>query len=178
MNTFKQALYPVFVGLLLGWLQTGLFFQFSFTLSSGFGTYLLITLSWLIGSAVGSTIASRWSVPLFGFLLVMVAAYAMCSLLVALLPFQTDLWPLYAGIITLIGLYPGVFFARMSAYYPARVLFFRENNGFIFGLITCTLLFLVLGRSVLWVGVICLLILLGGIQMGMSVPTSPPSEPS
>jgi uncharacterized membrane protein YoaK (UPF0700 family) len=50
----------------------------------------------------------------------------------------------------LIGLYPGVFFARLSEYYRARQLFFRENNGFIIGLASGTLLFLVLGRAALW----------------------------
>ena len=46
-------LYPVGVGLLLGLLQTGLLLQLSFTLSSGFGTYLLLTVCWLTGGALG-----------------------------------------------------------------------------------------------------------------------------
>ena len=45
--------YPALVGLLLGLLQTGLFFQLSFTMSSSIVTFLMVTLCWLLGSAVG-----------------------------------------------------------------------------------------------------------------------------
>ena len=67
------------------------------------------------------------------------------------MPFNTTLWPLYGGLIILMGLYPGVFFTRMSAFFPARTLLTRENNGFIIGLIMGTLLFMLIGRAVLWI---------------------------
>lgn len=145
-----HAFYPALVGLLLGLLQTGLFFQLTFTLSSTFGTFLLVTLCWLMGSAVGVLYLARTATGTRVFLGVALLAYAACGVLLALFPFGTVLWPLYATLIVITGFYPGVFFGRMSRYYPARVLFARENNGFITGLVLGTILFMLVGRIVLW----------------------------
>ncbi len=145
--------YPALVGALLGLLQTGLFLQLSSTLSSSFSTFLLVTLCWLLGSAFGVFYAARLF-P-FGtsvFLALTLAAYAVCGILLMIAPFNARLWPLYAALVMLSGVYPGVFFARMSAAYRARVLFFRENNGFIVGMILGTILFMLVGRVALWVG--------------------------
>ena len=148
-----RGIYPALVGVLLGLLQTGLFFQFSFTLSSSFGTYLMITVCWLAGSAVGVTMARQGIAPQghASLLLVGVAAYFACAALLAAFPFNSALTPLYATLTAMIGLYPGVFFVRMGRVYTARALFFRENNGFILGVAGGTLAFMLLGRSVLWV---------------------------
>jgi hypothetical protein len=146
-----RAIYPVLVGLMLGVLQTGLYLQLAFTLSSGFGTYLLVTLCWLVGSALGSLYAARLPVSSGVFLTLAIAAYAGCTVLLLTVPFGTSLWYVYAALILIVGIYPGVFFARASAVYRAGVLFFRENNGFILGLILGTLLLMVLGRAALWV---------------------------
>jgi hypothetical protein len=145
------AIYPFLVGILLGTLQTGLFFQLSFTLSSSFGTFLMITLCWLIGSAIGVSFSRR--IPFYSgvFIVLSLLAYFLCGLLVRIAPYDTRLLPVYAALVTLTGLYPGIFFARMGAVYTAQKLFFRENNGFIFGLVSGTLLFLLFGRGVLWV---------------------------
>jgi hypothetical protein len=144
-------IYPSIVGLLLGLLQTGLFFQLSFTLSSSFRTFLLVTVCWLLGSGIGVYIAKQVKVHLNSFTLLALFAYFGCVLLLGIAPFTMQLWPVYALLIVLSGLYPGVFFARLGQYYSARELFFKENNGFIVGLIGGTVLFMVLGRSVLWV---------------------------
>lgn len=143
--------YPIFVGILLGLLQTGLYFQLSFTLSSSFQTFLMVTVSWLTGSVLGITLAKRFQLNPSLFLLVGLMAYFACAALLVLAPYNTGLWFVYALLIILVGLYPGVFFNTMQKYYSAQVLFFRENNGFIIGLITGTLLFMLLGRSVLWI---------------------------
>jgi len=145
-----RAIYPIVVGLLLGTLQTGLYFQLTFTLSSGFGTYLMVTLCWLLGSMIGVLWLARQRISTLAVLLLAACAYVFCSLLLLFMPFNTTLVPLYAGLIALVGLYPGVFFARTSPRYPVSVLFFRENNGFIVGLALGTLLFMILGRPVLW----------------------------
>lgn len=142
--------YPSLVGLLLGSLQTGLYFQLSFTLSSSFTTFLMVTLCWLIGSVIGVRILQGRRFPLNGFLLLALAAYFACAVMLNAAPFNTQLWPLYALLIIVTGFYPGVFFARLGAVYSARDLFFRENNGFILGLISSTLLFLLFGRAALW----------------------------
>lgn len=143
--------YPSLVGLLLGLLQTGLFFHLTFTLSSSFGSFLLVTLCWLIGSAGGALCFTRFNVKLNMFLLLALAAYFACAVLLGLFPFNTTLWPIYGLLIGLSGIYPGVFFARLGRVYRASDLFFRENNGFIFGLLAGTLLFMVFGRAALWV---------------------------
>lgn len=150
VNLIRSS-YPLLVGLLLGALQTGLFFQLSFTLSSSYGTFLMITVCWLLGSAGGITLEGRFAFPLRGLIALALLAYFACGALVMAAPFNTRLWPLYAALIMLTGLYPGAFFARMGRMYAARALFFRENNGFILGMIGGTLAFLLMGRGVLWV---------------------------
>jgi len=143
-------IYPSVVGILLGSLQTGLYFQLSFTLSSSFRTFLMVTLCWLVGSVIGIHIAQKVGLHLNGFILVAIFAYFVCAVLLGMAPFDTQLWPVYAFFIALTGLYPGVFFVRLGDYYSARELFFKENNGFIAGLVGATILFLMLGRVALW----------------------------
>jgi hypothetical protein len=146
-----RRIYPALVGLLLGLLQTGLYFQLSFALSSSIRTFLLVTVCWLVGSVIGIGLAKRVPMGLSGFILLALAGYFACVGLLAAAPFQTQLWPVYAALIVLTGLYPGVFFARMGTFYKARDLFFRENNGFIVGLVAGTLLYLLIGRAALWI---------------------------
>lgn len=110
----------------------------------------MITVCWLLGSAVGIRIAKQVRWHLNGFVLLGMFAYFFCIALLGAAPFNTRLWPVYAALIMVIGLYPGVFFGRLTDYYSARQLFFRENNGFIVGLMSGTLLFLALGRAALW----------------------------
>jgi hypothetical protein len=146
-----HGVYPSLVGVLLGLLQTGLFFQLSFALSSSFRTFLMVTVAWLVGSAVGTRIGPRKNLRLNDFLAVALLAYFVCAALPLIAPFRTDIWFVYAGLIALTGLYPGVFFVHLGAVYPARTLFFRENNGFILGLVGGTVLFLIAGRLALWI---------------------------
>lgn len=156
-----HAIYPSIVGILLGLLQTGLFFQLAFTLSSSFRTFLMITVCWLVGSVVGIRMAKGAKLPLNGFVLLAAAGYFACVVLLGAAPFNTQLWPVYAALIMLTGLYPGVFFVRMGAYYSTRALFFKENNGFIIGLVGSTFLFMLFGRVALWL----LPILVAGVVM-------------
>lgn len=147
---WKRLFYPAMAGFFFGLLQTGLFFQLSFSLSSGFTTFLMVTLCWLAGSAVGLFLARKYQTGFNRFFASGLLAYFACILLLRLAPFETKLWPVYALLVVVMGLAPGVFFVRMAAYYPARDLFFRENNGFIAGLGGGTLLFLLTGRAALW----------------------------
>lgn len=160
--------YPLLVGVLLGLLQTGLFFQMTFTLSSSFGTFLLVTLCWLLGSALGVTQHARLNYTTSVYLILALLAYSLCGVLLLILPFDTALWPLYGGLVLLMGLYPGVFFARMSAFFPARALLTRENNGFIIGLVMGTLLFMLVGRAVLWIAPFAL----AAVVLWLGEPTS------
>ena len=168
-NRFHRRVYPTLVGLLLGLLQTGLFLQLSFTLSSSIGTYLLVTLSWLVGSAAGAVLLPRTGMGLRLALALTAAAYTGTALVLLAAPFQTTLWPLYALLTGCMGLYPGLFFARMAPLYPARALLFMENNGFILGLVAGTLLFMLLGRVALWAGPAL-------IALVLAVMPAPPAE--
>jgi hypothetical protein len=144
------SLYPSLVGLLLGLLQTGLYFQLSFTLSSSFATFLMITVCWLLGSVIGVLFAQKLRLGLNSFLALGLLTYFACALVLELAPFNTGLWIFYAALIVVTGIYPGVFFVRLGEYYSAGELFFKENNGFIAGLVSGTVLFMIVGRGVLW----------------------------
>ena len=171
-------IYPSLVGLLLGFLQTGLYFQLSFTLSSSFTTFLMVILCWLIGSVLGVRVLQGMRLRLNGFLLLTLLAFFACAVLLNAVPFNTQLWPLYAILIIVMGFYPGVFFARLGEHYSARDLFFRENNGFILGLISSTLLFLLLGRSALWLMPILMAALVFFSGNTLNSPDTPPEFPS
>jgi hypothetical protein len=138
------------VGLLLGFLQSGLFFLLTFTLSAGFATYLLITLCWLMGGIFGVVYVKRLKVSLRSLLILMLFSYILCGWVAESSPFNTRIWVFYGCLIACAGIYPGVFFARASNFYAAHVLFFWENNGFIAGVVISTLSFMVLGRAALW----------------------------
>lgn len=166
----KTRFYPLLVGLLLGALQTGLFLHLMFTFSSGFNTYLMMTLCWLVGSALGVSYAARWKVPTSYFLVVAMLAYLSCGLLLHFRPFDTHLWLIYALLIILAGVYPGVFFARMSRSYRVASVFLWENNGFILGLVTGTILYMLVGRAALWVLPILMALLL--LRVTEAQPTS------
>jgi hypothetical protein len=150
---FTHHRIPIFIGMigvLLGLLQTGLFFNLTFTLSSGFRTYLMVTVCWLLGSFLGTTYLSRISLPLFWLLLLAWSAYTTVYVLLQGFPYNASLWFVYAVLCFLIGIYPGVFFAHMPQYVTVRQLFFWENNGFIIGFAIGTLLFILYGRASLW----------------------------
>ena len=145
-------LYPTLAGVLFGVVQTGYFFYLNFALSSTYGTFLLVTLSWLVGSIVGLRLGSVLLLsPRIGPWLC-ILPHIVTQLLLGALPFRSDLWPIYAVLIAISGIYSGLFFARMGAVMkPVRKLFFTENNGFILGIVGCTLGYLALGRAILWV---------------------------
>jgi hypothetical protein len=143
--------YPFLVGLLFGVVQTGYFLQLSFTLASTYGTFLLVTLAWLLGSIIGLR-ASRISVlSLHTGPWICFVPYIGTHFLLSAFPFQSNVWPLYGVLILTSGTFSGVFFARLGEVVrPVRKLFFTENNGFLLGIVACTIAYLVIGRVVLW----------------------------
>ncbi len=151
-----QRLYPLLVGMLFGAIQTAYFFRLSFALASTYNTFLMITLSWLAGSIVGL----RSRLPLRVGPWICLLPYLLVQVLVNALPFRADLWPIYAVLIVASGIFSGAFFAQMGAVIkPVRRLFFAENNGFVIGLAGSTLVYLLGGRSWLWIAPIALTVL-------------------
>ena len=145
-------LYPSIAGVLFGVVQTGYFFQLNFALSSTYGTFLLVTLSWLLGSIIGLRLGRVQILSLRVGPWLCVLPYGIAQLLLGALPFRSDLWPVYGTLVLISGIYSGLFFARLGALIqPVRKLFFAENNGFILGIVGCTLAYLALGRPVLWI---------------------------
>src|SRR5689334_22358290 len=132
--------YPFLVGLLFGVIQTGYFFQLSFALASTYGTFLLVTLAWLTGSIVGLR-ASRLSVlTLHKGPWICFVPYIATHLLLNAFPFQSNLWSVYAALVLISGTFSGLFFARLGEVIrPVRRLFFTENNGFLLGIVVCTI---------------------------------------
>lgn len=163
MSLNARFFYPSLVGFLLGLLQTGLYFELSFTLSSSYTTFLMVTLCWLLGSMLGVVVASRTKLQLNLLLLTALLAYFSCVVILGAAPFDTSLWLVYAVLIVVTALYPGMFFVRLSATYRASTLFFRENNGFIFGLVVGTISFLLLGRIALWVTPVVTAVAVGAV---------------
>lgn len=158
-KTHYHHLFPTLVGLLLGLLQTGLFFQLSLSMSSGFMTYLLITLCWLLGSVIGVRYVAPTFVSQRAMLVLMMVSFFLIGFMVNAQPFNTQFVPLYGGLTILAGLYPGIFFARLSETYTARLLFFWENNGFILGMVSTTLLFMIVGRIIVILLPLCLAVI-------------------
>src|SRR5258708_21975874 len=107
--------YPLLVGLLFGTIQTGYFIRLSFGLASTYGTFLMITLSWLAGSVIGLRLERIRAVPLrLGPWLSLVPFLFAQGLLIAL-PFHSELWPLYAVLVMISGVFSGLFFSRLGA---------------------------------------------------------------
>jgi hypothetical protein len=147
-----RRLYPFVVGLLFGVVQTGYFFQLNFALASTYGTFLLVTLSWLTGSILGLRARGVPFLTLQRGPWICLLPYVVTQILLNVFPFQSSLWPLYGVLILISGIFSGLFFARMGEIIrPVRRLFFVENNGFFLGIVACTIAYLVAGRLVLWI---------------------------
>jgi hypothetical protein len=150
MDKSMRWLYPFTVGILFGILQTSFFIRLSFALASTFGTFLMVTLAWLAGSMVGLHLSTARYATLKNGLAIAIIPYLVIQALLALFPFQSALWPLYAVLIITSGAFSGIFFARMgSVVKPVRHLFFAENNGFLLGIVLYSLLYLVLPQILL-----------------------------
>src|SRR5258708_26298654 len=91
--------YPVLVGLLFGTIQTGYFIRLSFGLASTYGTFLMITLSWLAGSVIGLRLEHVRAVSLRGGPSLSLVPFLLAQVLLILLPFHSDLLPVYAVLV-------------------------------------------------------------------------------
>ena len=82
------------------------------------GTILLVTLCWLLGSAI--MLSSQVFAPFSAFLSL---AYSVINVILIFAPVDTQLAPIYVTVIAPTGIYPGVFFMRFSSVYSAQALF-------------------------------------------------------
>src|SRR5712691_7049297 len=107
--------YPLLVGMLFGTIQTGYFIRLSFGLASTYGTFLMITLSWLAGSGIGLRLERVRAVSLRVGPWLSLSPFLLAQALLILLPFHADLWPLYAVLVMTSGVFSGLFFSRLGA---------------------------------------------------------------
>jgi hypothetical protein len=146
--------YPLLIGCLFGTLQTGYFLQLSFAFSSAAITLFGITLGWLVGSGVGLWLAWRSgnnSAVWWRYALLSIGSYWLCSELLARFPLQGGWLPVYGALVISSGVYAGWFFSTAGVQWAGHIdrLFFWENNGFVIGLASATILYLLVGRGAL-----------------------------
>jgi len=135
---------------------TGWFFavlQFSFlmllqiNISSAYLSYMLITLSWMIGTVAGLWIP-RLKMDL-GLGLGVISYYLVYALL-SYNPFSPFTLPVVCVGVAIAGLWAGHFFiAMLEKTMSTDSIFFHENNGFVIGLVTFFTGFTLLGRTFL-----------------------------
>lgn len=144
--------YPLTVGSLFGAIQTGYFLQLSFAFSSAAITLFGVTLAWLIGSGCGLWLTRRLKVGWWQIAPLSIGSYLLCSAILLMLPLQDGLLPVYLLMVALSGLYSGWFFATVAGYFQGKVerLFFWENNGFVAGIALTTVMYIFVGRLILW----------------------------
>jgi hypothetical protein len=142
-----RILHVFLAGVFLGFLQFSIFFTLESNLSSAGLTYLTTTSAWLLGLVGGLCIRRR--LLLFNenmFLAAGTLAFYALSTCVHLNPYDNSYLILYLFLTAVSGLYGGVFFnSSAERFQKVKDLFFWENNGFIFGLISSFIGFAALG---------------------------------
>jgi len=145
-----SALHAFLIGTWLAVLQVVMFLSLQMLMSSGYQTFVVVVLSWLIGAGVGVWLpAGRWHYALLG--VSGTAPYLLQGLL-ALRRFDTSLIWIHAVLIALTALLAGQFFQQERRRF-ARIgtLFFWENNGFTVGLMIAGIGVFLWGRTFLLV---------------------------
>ncbi len=148
----NPILNPFLIGGLFGAVQTGYFLQLSFAFSSAAITLFSVTLAWLLGVAGGLWLTRRFAVLWWQMSILSVGSYLLCCALLAVLPLQGGMLPIYLCLVIGSGLYAGWFFATAAARFRGRAerLFFWENNGFVLGIALTTVVYMLEGRPALW----------------------------
>lgn len=134
------------VGFFLGLLQLNYYFLAEIFVSSASISFFVVLFFWLLGFYQGlglKTCRARFRI----WVLVSTAAYYLFYAAVCLWPFQNWIWGLAAVCVFVSGLLPGTFFGSIA--YPrdqVHRLLIHENNGFLLGFMSGTLLALQAGQ--------------------------------
>ncbi len=146
----SKFLYVFTTGIFLAFAQLSFFFILESELSSAFVTYSSVTLSWLTGIVAGLWISKEDRALEKTLLLANIIWYWVIYLLVKWYPFESKLFPIYIALIICSGIYAGYFFKINKNIYPnVKKLFVHENNGFLVGMVLCTVGFMALGSKFL-----------------------------
>ncbi len=147
MTKIKLSLTAFFTGWFFAVLQFSFLMLLQINISSAYLTYMVITLSWMIGTVAGLWIP-RLSMPL-GVGLGTVSYYIVYTL-VSYNPFSPITLPVASAGVAIAGLWAGHFFVTMlDKSMTTDSIFFHENNGFIVGLVTFFAGFTQIGRPFL-----------------------------
>jgi hypothetical protein len=145
----KRLGYVTGSGLLFALLQTGLFFQLQFRLTSAYPSYLAVTLAWLLGSLAGLWLGRNGRRTVW--LAASLAAYYGVLILLRCFPYRIGCLPVYGLLMAVCGAQAGHFFAANRALFPsASRLFFWENNGIVLGWIAGFVGYIVFGNVFHW----------------------------
>src|SRR5437773_2180125 len=111
--------YFVASGFLFAFLQTGLFFQLQFRLTSAYPSFLAVTLAWLVGSGAGLWLGRKENGGgRTAWLAASLAAYYLVLILLRQFPYRIGWLPVYGLLIAVSGAQAGHFFAVNRSLLP------------------------------------------------------------
>ncbi|MHB9119595.1 MAG: hypothetical protein ACYC2R_15190 [Burkholderiales bacterium] len=151
--------YPFLSGFHFALLQFGYLLLLQMNFSATYLTYMIISLAWISG-----TLAGLWwkNLPAGIALIAGIVSYGVIYGLILGYPFSSLILPLSSLGVAITGLWAGRFFILMLPVFEnADQLFFRENNGFLAGIVVIFPGYAWLGTSfLLWAPVCTAAILL------------------
>ena len=130
-------------GFYFGILQTAIYFSIEVFVTATFAGYFLLILAWMGG--VIFSIKTDIVEDFFSSLTLSIIVFYIFLLFVALTPPQPVVYPLLFLLIFISSIPAGKFFRLYGKSVSSDVLFFHENNGFVFGLVVSLLLFVKFG---------------------------------
>jgi hypothetical protein len=120
-------------------------------LSSAYITYFSVVLAWICGSWAGLRITFQGREMYFA--LLALGSIYLAYFLANTFPFQMRFLPLYILLVISSSIYAGYFFrTQRKLFAQVKYLFFWENLGFIFGLISSFLGFILIGKRLILFG--------------------------
>ena len=160
-----ETFFVFIAGFFFAFLQFSFFFTLESNVSSAGLTYLITSVCWLGGAVIGLSIRRPVAVKYEHLMIASgVAGFYLIRLLVRWRPFDNAYFFIYAPLMVLSSIYAGYFFNSFRGHFnKVKYLFFWENNGFMFGIISSFLAVSFIGQSYL----IWILAVSGGAVAGL-----------
>ncbi|RMF06672.1 MAG: hypothetical protein D6762_08970 [Candidatus Neomarinimicrobiota bacterium] len=148
-SSMREGVLPFLLGVYFGLLQNSAYFLFQCYVTATFLGYFFLTVAWL----GGIWFQLQWPRPLSlsRSLGLSAGAYGLYYILLRLIPPATPAFPVYAFLVFLMAQPAGALFRTRCNTWDTATLFFRENNGFVLGLVLGLLGFIHWGvRAPVW----------------------------